>query len=86
MKFQSIGSKEPVFVSDAQSYGFPPLRSRPDLDGAAYSVEEDIQGGVVVIECESLLIMGVFRQDMRDFAEDMRDRLIIRRLAQLERP
>jgi hypothetical protein len=79
--FQPISSTEPIYVHDQRS-PFPPLRVRPDMDGAAYSVEEDVQGGLVVIETESLLIMGVFRRDMREFAEDMRDRLIIRKLAQ----
>lgn len=65
-----IGSKDPV--------GFLP---RPDLDGAPYTLEQDVQGALVVIETGTLLIMGMFRQDMRDIAEDMRDRLIIRHLA-----
>lgn len=80
MRYRPIGSKEPVFVSDYRPRYFPPL-VRPDLDGAAYSVEEDIQGGILVIEVESMLIMGVFRRDMREFAEEMRDRLIVRKLA-----
>lgn len=52
-------------------------------DSPAYIIEEDIEGGLVVIETATMLIMGLFRQDMRDFAEDMRDRLIIRRLARI---
>lgn len=71
-----LGSQEPLYVHDRR-----PILIQPELGDAAYSVQEDIDGGLVVLDNETMLIMGVFRADMREFAEDMRDRLIVRRLA-----
>lgn len=78
------GSQEPLYVQDHRPLRTPPPRVLPDqqLD-AAYFITEDVDGGLVVVESESMLIMGVFRQDMLDFAEEMRDRLIVRRLAKI---
>jgi hypothetical protein len=81
---QPLGSQEPVYVHDDRPLRTPPPRVLPDqkLD-AAYFITEDVDGGLVVVETESMLIMGVFRWDMLNFAEEMRDRLIVRRLAKI---
>lgn len=79
-----FGSREPLYVQDHRPLRTPPPRVLPDqqLD-AAYFITEDAEGALVVVENESMLIMGVFRRDMLDFAEEMRDRLIVRRLAKI---
>jgi hypothetical protein len=84
MTWPPYGSKEPLYVRDPRPLRTPPPRVLPDqqLD-AAYFITEDAEGALVVVEAESMLITGVFRRDMLDFAEEMRDRLIVRRLAKI---
>lgn len=48
---------------------------------APFSVEECADGTLQVIDTRSMLIMAHFRRDMREFAEEMRDRLTVRELA-----
>lgn len=47
-----------------------------------YSIEEDANGALVVIEVATMLIMATFRRDLRDLAEETRDRLTIRKLVE----
>lgn len=47
-----------------------------------YVAGECADGTFMVVDTRTMKIMGQFRGDMSDFAEDMRDRLNIRYLAQ----
>lgn len=50
-----------------------------------FSVEECADGTLQVIDMRDRLIMAHFRRDMREFAEEMRDRLNVRALTQAAR-
>jgi hypothetical protein len=51
----------------------------------SYTIEVEFDGRLSVCD-EHVNVLATFTPELRDLAEEVRDRLIIRRLAQLDRP
>jgi hypothetical protein len=74
MTWPPYGSKEPISVQVH--------RPKSPLPSGPYSLAEEFDGRVSVVDGD-VNVLATFQPEYRDLAEEMRDRLTIRRLARV---